>query len=646
MPDKSGWRKKMTGKAKASGPKNRSAGWKKTLQGNQPEPPPTPAVPVFPALVVNEEADETRSEHDSEPTVSPQRKSGARPVLTRFLSDYRNFKDSSKEAEFTEWWSEDAPPLSAPFIDPLIALQFIHSHMINIPTLPVPIQHNNALLRIFEDYRKVRSEKERLDELLQQAHRGIKNAEVYLSDTESRYHAEIRRLELIIARGTTGMSGLMQARQGSVVDRKRRPRAPLETEYELLSYEELDEHIMAQSQKVLLQRPSSPSTRMATLSKHFSVTSERSELPVGPPPTEDRRAALTRKVRSELDLANLNHDAGSDSATPSVYSEFSQRGDPLPDEEVHSNVIQNNAVQSEAFVALRELGAMVARRRGLNVKDFVKSLMSLFSTTDEDKAHDDKVETVGSNEQVAHDPPESTKDMDEWTPGRRLRHFRSQPQLESDHRRRRHFSFEPGDDLLTTLEERLRLSGLDTPDSGTDSSDSESSPSFAAVDQIVDPFSCHGASQLQTLPAVIPKPSKIPSPVSTLGRVRRETSASSLQTVIGRGYPNDRRDSRSSILTAFRKNSHGSMRPDTKRSASTSTANLHPAEEQNQVDMVRARNSGMAVAADHTDNSSTLTSDAPAADGEGRHEAGLSRSQSGDLSGQVSRENANPKDRS
>lgn len=72
---------------------------------------------------------------------------------------------------------------------------------------PIPIEHYNGLFRIFEDYRKIREQKERLGEMMEDTIQDWTKAEEQWRCAEDRYGAEIRRLELLIARGTAGMTG-------------------------------------------------------------------------------------------------------------------------------------------------------------------------------------------------------------------------------------------------------------------------------------------------------------------------------------------------------------------------------------------------------------------------------------------------------
>ncbi|KAF2174736.1 hypothetical protein K469DRAFT_512939, partial [Zopfia rhizophila CBS 207.26] len=541
--------------------------WRKTLHGSRP------GTPVNSAPSIGDEGEDSRSEYGSEGS-TPRRRSAPKPKLGRYLSSYLALTAPPKPLDFSEPWSEKEPVLFRPPVDPIIVLRSVRSHLCRSPSQSIPEQQHSGLLRIFEDYRKVREEKERLDEILRKTLEGYKMAEENWSTAEGRYQAEIRRLELIIARGTTGMSGLIRARQESIIKRERPYRKTmstdhLETAYEFLSREQLDQQIISQSQRVLIHRPSSPSSKMAALSRRFLSTSLHDDLPFGTPPSQDRILTLTRKVKSELDLAKLGTTieatSNSDSGSRSVYSEFSASGDPLPDEIEHStSTILDARIEGDAFVALRDLAVLVARRKGMKAEKFLSRLLNLFSSEDEGSESD-----FEENDTIKFMPTKVDEDTSNWTPERHLGHFRSQPYLSSDESRRRHFSFEPGDDQLGLLEKGLKTFQTNQ----TDTSIGSLSRASSGILPLSDPLSESSLTRSMALGPDIQKRSKIPSPVQwpVMGRMRRENSASNSQSVLGGSQREDgrRRDSSSSIITAFRQTSKGSQRPQpTSRSSS------------------------------------------------------------------------------
>jgi hypothetical protein len=115
---------------------------------------------------------------------------------------------------------------------------------------------------------------------------------------------------------------------------------------------------------VLLQRPSSLSDKMAALSRQFLGTGSASDLHVGTPPSQDTGILLSRKAKSELDLANMERMTASYSILQTMELEDSQKGtsstaaiEPVP-------VILNPGIECDAFIALQELGTLVARKKG------------------------------------------------------------------------------------------------------------------------------------------------------------------------------------------------------------------------------------------------------------------------------------------
>ncbi|KAF2470404.1 uncharacterized protein BDR25DRAFT_262280 [Lindgomyces ingoldianus] len=576
-------------------------GWRKTIHGSRPNTP----VGITGPTTAGDDGEDSRSEHGSESS-TPRRRSTPKPKLKHYLSSYLTLTAPPTSPEFSEPWHEDSPFDFIPPVDPIIVLQSVHSYLCGFPSQPLPVQHNNGLLRVFEDYKKAREQKERLDQLLQETFEDYRSAEERWLKVEDCYQAEIRRLELIIARGTTGMAGLIKARQESVVKRKRTQRRAqsmdrLETAFEFLTQDQLDQEIILRSQKVLLHRPSSRSGQMAALSRQFSNMGSYDGLSYGTPPSQERKITLSRKVKSELDLTKMaNVISTSDSTSRSVCSEFSATGDPLPDEAEPS---LDTRIESDAFVALRDLAILVARRRGINPDRFLSKLLKLFSTVD-----DGDVESgPGSpKEEATQLTLARMQDTSIRTPNRSLRHFRSQPQLSSDRSRRRHFSFEPGDDELALLEERL-----ETVEMEQDKSHNRPPLCPDRRSPLSDVQSQGSSSRPTSLYAEVQKPSKIPSPINGagLGSVRRESSVSSLQTVFGRPNRDDdrRRDSRSSVLTAFHQHDNGSQRPQS-TSRSSSINNLRQAESPFSSGSLRVRNSMAALAAARAAEASTSES--------------------------------------
>lgn len=203
--------------------------------------------------------------------------------------------------------------------------------------------------------------------------------------------------------------------------------------------------------------------------------------------------------------------------------------------------------------------------------------------------------------------------IDEMTPRHTVRRFQSQPQLTSGRKRRRHFSFEPGEDFLQALKEDLTAN--DTPQLYyTPSKSSGPTCGIQRADSIGPLQGCL-TSPYQVFQHDLHNASKIPSPVQVYGSVRREGSVSSLQSVKARS--NDgRHNSQSSIMTAFRDNPSMNLRP-ASSSRSSSFNNLRSAEmspsSKDRPVSLRVRN-GVATlsSADHANSTAVSQEGSPA----------------------------------
>jgi hypothetical protein len=132
-----------------------------------------------------------------------------------------------------------------------------------------------------------------------------------------------------------------------------------------------------------------------------------------------------------------------------------------------------------------------------------------------------------------------------------VRRSQSRPQLSSDQQTRRHFSFEPGQDSLQALKEKLATSDTLQLPQDTSMGIASSVCSDAHSFSVVKPPEIF-TSSYQVLNNDLHNQSKIPSPVQPFGSVRRQTSISSLQSTMSKSN-NGRHASHSSIQTAFRR---------------------------------------------------------------------------------------------
>jgi hypothetical protein len=108
---------------------------------------------------------------------------------------------------------------------------------------------------------------------------------------------------------------------------------------------------------VLLQRSTSPSTKMTALSRQFTGK-VGADLRVGTPPIEGK-PMLSRKVQSEVNLTKLGRmetATVNSLANSSIASAFSGgTGDPLPDELFSPISALIEMTDCDAIIALREV---------------------------------------------------------------------------------------------------------------------------------------------------------------------------------------------------------------------------------------------------------------------------------------------------
>jgi hypothetical protein len=213
MPDNKavGWRKKIHNKPKDLQPHKlgdaviaddasdrRRHGWRKTISGSRPATPASnpPATPTV------DEVESAHVERSEPPT--PRRDS--KPKLIRYTSLFTSFTTTPKEVGFSAPWGEESPVFEH-HVDPKIAIVSIRAHMTNQSMKPIPLEHNSNLFRIFEDYHKQRDQVDLLNTELEEIRKRLAESEGQRVKDERQYGDEVRRLELLIAQGATGVAG-------------------------------------------------------------------------------------------------------------------------------------------------------------------------------------------------------------------------------------------------------------------------------------------------------------------------------------------------------------------------------------------------------------------------------------------------------
>lgn len=225
MVDNKGWRKKIGSKPKelpqtkpdyngtavmspadvlsaVDNTDKRRHGWRKTIAASRPSTPMTPAPPP----TTHDDAEDTWSERFGAST--PRRDS--KPKLNRYTSMFTALKEEQGNSVYSEPWSIDNPPAREDpwsYSDPIVMMESIHSHMCKNYMVPVPLEYTSGLFQVFDDYRMLRSRKELLEARERETLAHSRRVTAQWHQSEILYEAEIRRLELLIAHGTTGMAG-------------------------------------------------------------------------------------------------------------------------------------------------------------------------------------------------------------------------------------------------------------------------------------------------------------------------------------------------------------------------------------------------------------------------------------------------------
>ncbi|KAH7039078.1 hypothetical protein B0J12DRAFT_246706 [Macrophomina phaseolina] len=152
---------------------------------------------------------------------TPQRRVGPRKKPSSYFSSKtpKYLEDPGMEIWATEAVGDDA---SSPDITMMVDAIFIK--ICNRPFDGLPAHMNSSVLHIIEAYRDLSMEKEQLDEQLGGRDSRLAEAERAWECEDQACRAEIKRPELIIARGKNGMSRLLASRHDSVINRKRNSR--------------------------------------------------------------------------------------------------------------------------------------------------------------------------------------------------------------------------------------------------------------------------------------------------------------------------------------------------------------------------------------------------------------------------------------
>lgn len=328
----------------------------------------------------------------------------------------------------------------------------------------------------------------------------------------------------------------------------------------------LTSHIEANTIAMLLQQSISPSGRMTALSQQLSNVGPLGLL-VEPLPHAKEESTLSRKLRSELSLAD-QCDARLAQSLPKFAALKQAETTHVTLKKADSKATHqlNDALECDALVALRELGAQVARRRGIDVSSFVSGLSNLLSFAES---------TSGSS--VGDTGPWSPRSddylkasTDDVTLKPQPHKLMTQIRQDEDQKSQRHFSFDPGDDQMRVLFADLKSYDSLSHTEPTDYVSPSSSETFLALEGTLREGDNDSLSLFPSAGIDIMKQSMIPSPVQRVGSIRRENSGSSPQSMFIKNIQDDRHNSRASIQTVFRNTSSAAFSSRSKSAGSSS----------------------------------------------------------------------------
>jgi hypothetical protein len=318
---------------------------------------------------------------------------------------------------------------------------------------------------------------------------------------------------------------------------------------------------------VLLQRSISPSGRMAALSQQLSNVGPL-DFFVEPSPHSKEESTLSRKLRSELNLAD-QCDARLAQSLPKFaaleQAETTQDTLKAVDSKVTHRL--NDALEFDALVALRELGAQVARRRGIDVSSFVSGLSNLLSFAESSSGS--SIGDTGRWSPTSDGHLKAPTDDVTLEPQQHKR--MTQIRQGEDQKSQRHFSFDPGDDHMRVLFTNFRSYNSLSHTEPTDYVSPSSSEASLALEGSLREGDNDSVSLFPSAGVDIAKQSMIPSPVQRVGSIRRENSGSSPQsTLIYKNIQDDRQNSRTSVQTVFRNTSSAAFSSTSKSTGSPS----------------------------------------------------------------------------
>lgn len=477
----------------------------------------------------------------------------------------------------------------------------------------------SSVLAIIEAYRHLLDKNVKLqqlahDEKLQKRHAEVEllRAQQNWTDEREEYKTEVKRLELLISKGSSGVAGVIQSRQNSVLrkrtnatnrtDRTARSRVTVEepvdvdddkeTVFEFLERTRIDNENARRTPRsdppidgegsgptiavtpTPKARAASPSQKMRMLSEEMYPSTAHDEQPFATPPFSYLAQRLEEqplvKTKTEgfgmLDSTESRRKASF--AASSNYSNFSSNGDALPDEEADDTIRELPMSSDEQEI--RRLAELIARPRGLNPVALVNKIYALCdeSPIGVSSTSESPIDTFPKGFESPHSRNPLT--IGEVHPNALL-NISPGMTFAQIARRQRRFSFDYGDDSgFGSLQSELgankgeRARALRRSHSAMDHvpTTAASSPDRGESSGPLSPFLSRGSLLASTLPA---------GTSSLLPRPQRDSSSSGAVTATPRRVSAATMDSRTSMDDKHSPVTEGGAERDEVQSSSQST---------------------------------------------------------------------------
>lgn len=151
----------------------------------------------------------------------------SKPRLTSRLSNIFSPNQSfdKQGGQFLDFWNDVDAGHTASKVDNQLAAESILATMLANPNGSLPRHQNSALFQVLEAYRVTSKNFENLVDKYQELQEDLVVTKRQWAEEENQFRDEIKRLEIVIARGDEGLSSVVNVRANSVVNRQRKIRA-------------------------------------------------------------------------------------------------------------------------------------------------------------------------------------------------------------------------------------------------------------------------------------------------------------------------------------------------------------------------------------------------------------------------------------